>query len=132
MAQNSSNEMQGLAGSLAIYLVALIVGLIPVAIPVFLASRPTHYVNPGIAAYTPPPATRLIPLLNRKMDAPMAVAEPEAPALNAMASAKLKQPAKPIPGAAAGFRKLGEASRPSTIQPTVHFIQPADRGSHTF
>jgi hypothetical protein len=32
-------------------------------------SQPTVYRNPGLAAYTPPPGTRLLPL-PRKMDAP--------------------------------------------------------------
>jgi hypothetical protein len=35
----------------------------------FYFSQPTIYPNPGLAAYVPPPGTRLLPLL-RKSDAP--------------------------------------------------------------
>jgi hypothetical protein len=40
--------------------------------------QPRVFANPGLAAYKPPPATRLIPL-PRKMDAPKLVESPAAP-----------------------------------------------------
>ncbi len=132
MARVSSNELEGLGGSLVIYLMTLIVVAIPFAIPVFLASQPTYYPNSGMAAYMPPPATRLIPLINRKMVAPLpiAVGELEKPALNAMVAAGLKQPTKPNPEAERRFRMPREAKRDPNYVPMVHDIQPADRGSH--
>jgi hypothetical protein len=69
---------------------ALIVAFVPFAIPVFLAMQPTYYPNLGMAAYTPPPATRLLPLMNRKMDAPLLpipIGEHEERPLDAMADA---------------------------------------------
>ncbi len=114
MALISSNELEGLGGSLVIYLLTLIVVAIPFAIPVFLASQPTYYPNLGMAAYTPPPATRIIPMMDRKMDAPLPIVggEPEELALNAMAAAGLKQPTKPNREAERRFRKQREAQSP--------------------
>lgn len=134
MEQASSEELEGLAGSLVIYFTTLIVVLAPFGIAVFLASQPTYFPNPGMAAYTPPPATRLIPLMNRKMDAPLQIAagEPGEPVLNAMAAAGLKPPTKPNPEAKTGFRKQREANRQSNFASTVHYSQPTDRGSHPY
>jgi hypothetical protein len=42
----------------------------------YSATRPTIYANPGIAAYTPPPGTRLVPL-PRSSDAPELVDLPD-------------------------------------------------------
>jgi len=66
-----------LAGSACIFL------------PLYSLTQPTVYANPGLAAYTAPPGTRLIPLF-RKSDAPELVDLPEAPhsALSAFAQAQ--------------------------------------------
>jgi hypothetical protein len=55
-------------------------------------SKPTEYANPGIAAYTPFPSTRLLPL-PRKSDAPELAelpAEPPSP-LSALAQAEASE-----------------------------------------
>jgi hypothetical protein len=44
----------------------------------FYFSQPTIYPNPGLAAYVPPPGTRLLPLL-RKSDAPELANLPDEP-----------------------------------------------------
>ena len=44
----------------------------------FHLSKPTVYPNPGVAAYQPPPATRLVPLPHVS-DAPEIAAEPSSP-----------------------------------------------------
>jgi hypothetical protein len=44
----------------------------------FYFSQPTIYPNPGLAAYVPPPGTRLLPLL-RKSDAPKLANLPDEP-----------------------------------------------------
>jgi hypothetical protein len=64
----------------------------------YSVTRPTVYANPGIASYTPPPGTRLIPL-PRTSDAPQLVdippAEDSSP-LKAFAQAQPNEkPAKP-------------------------------------
>jgi hypothetical protein len=62
----------------------------------YSATRPTIYANPGIAAYSPPPGTRLIPL-SRTSDAPELAGLPdEAPSpLSAFAQAQPNEkPAK--------------------------------------
>jgi hypothetical protein len=66
-----------LAGSACIFL------------PLYSLTQPTIYANPGLAAYTPPPGTRLIPLF-RKSDAPELVDLPDVPppALRAFAQAQ--------------------------------------------
>jgi hypothetical protein len=63
----------------------------------YSATRPTIYANPGIAAYAPPPGTRLVPL-PRTSDAPELVDLPDqAPSpLTALAQAQPNEkPAKP-------------------------------------
>jgi hypothetical protein len=58
----------------------------------FYLSRPTSFPNPGLAAYTPPPGTRLLPL-PRVSDAPELAdvpIEPTSP-LTAMAQAQTSQ-----------------------------------------
>jgi len=56
----------------------------------FHLSQPAIYANPGVAAYTPPPATRLIPL-PRKSDAPELAYSPDAPASPLTAFAQADQ-----------------------------------------
>jgi len=67
-------------------------------------SHPTAYPNPGLAAYTPPPATRLLPL-PRKMDAPaVADAGEDTPSpLTALAQAQTNE--KPAKSPRAQVRK---------------------------
>jgi hypothetical protein len=63
----------------------------------YSVTRPTFYANPGLAAYAPPPATRLIPL-PRTSDAPELVDLPDqTPSpLTALAQAQPNEkPAKP-------------------------------------
>jgi hypothetical protein len=58
----------------------------------FYLSRPTSVPNPGLAAYTPPPGTRLLPL-PRVSDAPELADVPNEPTspLTAMAQAQTSQ-----------------------------------------
>jgi hypothetical protein len=62
----------------------------------FDLSQPTAYPNPGLAAHTPPPGTRLIPLL-RRSDAPKLADVPNEPAspLTALAQAPSNQKGVP-------------------------------------
>lgn len=92
--------MEGLGGSLAIYLAGLIAIAALLALPVYLMSPDTHLPNPGMAAYTPPPRARLVPV-PRKMDAPPIVTASDREdaaieaALKTMAAAEPKpEPAK--------------------------------------
>ena len=59
---------------------------------VFYLSQPTIYPNPGLAAYTPPAGTRLVPI-PRKSDAPDLADIPESSPspLTAMAQAPLRE-----------------------------------------
>jgi hypothetical protein len=58
----------------------------------FHFSQPTIYPNPGLAAYLPPPATRLLPLL-RRSDAPELASIPDEPLspFSALAQAQVKK-----------------------------------------
>jgi hypothetical protein len=60
--------------------------------PLYSLTRPTIYANPGLAAYTPPPATRLVPLA-RKSDAPEFIDLPDEPPspLSAFAQAQTEE-----------------------------------------
>jgi hypothetical protein len=57
-------------------------------------AQPTFYENPGLAAYKPPPATRLVPL-PRISDAPELVQLPDLPASPLTALAQAQAPDKP-------------------------------------
>ena len=92
----------------------------------FQLSQPAIYANPGAAAYTPPPGTRLIPLL-RKSDAPEVAYFPDAPAspLTAFAQAQTDQRgAMSEPPA----RKRTRATTPENDQRTSDYGQQWDYG----
>jgi hypothetical protein len=55
-----SHRDQGLGGSLLLFGVALLGGLMLIAMPVYLFSGGTRLTNPGLAAYEPPPGASLI------------------------------------------------------------------------
>jgi hypothetical protein len=88
---------------------------------VIYLSQPTFYPNPGLAAYTPPAGTRLIPLL-RESDAPELADVPEEPTppLTAMAQAQLRQ--KPVKEAPQ-VRKHPPASPREAEKPTLGYTQ---------
>jgi hypothetical protein len=79
----------------------------------FTLARPTVYENPGLSAYAPPPATRLVPL-PRESDAPELVdvagtpspsTSPSPSGLTDLAQAKTNEkPAKPVAHASAHKR----------------------------
>jgi hypothetical protein len=74
----------------------VLAGAACIFLPLYSLTQPTVYPNPGLAAYTPPPGTRLIPL-SRKSDAPELVDLPDEPraALSAFAQAQTEEkPAK--------------------------------------
>jgi hypothetical protein len=79
-------------------LVTILAGAACVFLLLYSLGQPKINPNPGVAAYTPPPGTRLIPL-PRKSDAPELAELPPAPAspssLTALAQAQpTEQPAK--------------------------------------
>jgi hypothetical protein len=74
------------------FLSAILAGAACLFLLLYSLSKPTEYANPGIAAYTPPPGTRLLPL-PRKSDAPELAelpAEPSSP-LSALARAEASE-----------------------------------------
>jgi hypothetical protein len=77
-------------------LAVMVAGAACVFLLLYDLSRPTISPNPGVAAYTPPPATRLVPL-PRRSDAPALAdlpGDPESP-LTALAQAPASdQPVK--------------------------------------
>jgi hypothetical protein len=77
-------------------LAVILAGAACVFLLLYDLSQPTISPNPGVAAYTPPPATRLVPL-PRKSDAPVLAdlpGDPESP-LTALAQAQASdQPVK--------------------------------------
>jgi hypothetical protein len=77
-------------------LAAILAGAACVFLLLYDLSQPTISPNPGVAAYTPPPATRLVPL-PRRSDAPALAdlpGDPESP-LTALAQAQASdQPVK--------------------------------------
>jgi hypothetical protein len=77
-------------------LAVIVAGAASLFLVLYALCQPTISPNPGVAAYTPPPATRLVPL-PRRSDAPeLAELPPDpAPALSAMAQAQAgDQPVK--------------------------------------
>jgi hypothetical protein len=61
MGKASNDYDEGLGTSLAIYLAAINVAVLIFGTPIYLITRPTHFENPGMSAYQPPPRARLIP-----------------------------------------------------------------------
>ena len=92
-------------------------------------SRPSINPNPGIAAYMPPPATRLVPL-SRESDAPaLADLPPDPPsALSALAQAQVADQAVKH-DAHAPARKRTHVD-PSDDQRKLGYVQQWDFGYH--
>jgi hypothetical protein len=95
---------------------------------VFCLSQPTIYPNPGLAAYTPPPGTRLIPL-SRQSDAPALADVPdEAPSpLTAMAQAQVGQ--KQVKDAPSGRKHPRTVPREADQRPSGYAQQWSGYGS---
>src|ERR1700730_6622677 len=74
------------------FLSVILAGAACLFLLLYSLSNPTEYANPGIAAYTPPHGTRLLPL-PRKSDAPELAELPAEPAspLTALAQAQTSQ-----------------------------------------
>jgi hypothetical protein len=97
-AQNWKSPSDEWAAPLFWVLVTMLAGAACVFLLLYSLGQPKINPNPGLAAYTPPPGTRLIPL-PRKSDAPELAELPPAPAspspLTALAQAQpSEQPAK--------------------------------------
>ena len=95
---------------------------------IFFLCQPAVSPNPGVAAYTPPPATRLVPL-PRISDAPeLAELPAEAPSgLAALAQARADDPpAKPPPRPVA--RKRPRVEPVEREQRNIGFAQPWNFG----
>jgi hypothetical protein len=89
---------------------AFLAGAAGLFLLLYFLSQPTINANPGVAAYKPPPATRLIPL-PRISDAPELADLPTdtSTALTALAQARPSDPpAKPAPRPAAHKRPRAE------------------------
>ncbi len=83
MARNATWKSQSdeVAGSLFLCLIVLVAGAAGLFFLLHVLLKPTVRANPGMAAYEPPPLTRLLPL-PRKSDAPELAelpAEPPSP-----------------------------------------------------
>jgi hypothetical protein len=78
--------------------------------------QPTVYENPGLAAYSAPPETRLVPLPG-KSDAPALADLPELPQppSTALAQAQTNERAKPV--AHPPFRRRSQATHRENQQP---------------
>jgi hypothetical protein len=85
-------------------------------------SQPTVYPNPGLATYTPPPGTRLLPL-PRKMDAPEVgdlAGDPPSP-VNAVAQAQTNE--KRAKSASAAVRKRTRVIPREHDEPALGYAQ---------
>ena len=110
----------------------IVAGAACVFLALYELSQPTINPNPGLAAYTPPPATRLVPL-PRQSDAPelaeLPVDLPPAPAsaLSAMAQAQASdQPVKR--DAHPPARKHARVDPGVSDQRKLDYVQPWDSG----
>jgi hypothetical protein len=107
---------------------AFLAGAAGIFLLIFFLCQPSVSPNPGIAAYTPPPATRLVPL-PRVSDAPeLAELPAETPSpLAALAQARAGDlPAKPPPRPVAGKRPRVEPVEHD--QRNAGFAQPWNFG----
>jgi hypothetical protein len=110
---------------------AILAGAAGLFLLIYFLCQPTVSANPGVAAYAPPPATRLVPL-PRISDAPelaeLSVDSPSPPSpLSALAQARAgDQPAKPPPRPVA--RKRPRVEPIEREQRNVGFAQPWNFG----
>jgi hypothetical protein len=89
-------------GAIAIYLIVFVSVTALGALTGYWLMQPRVFPNPGLAAYKPPPGTRLIPL-PRKMDAPALVELPAVP--SDVPNIKVDYPQNPISQAAVASPK---------------------------
>jgi hypothetical protein len=89
----------------------VLAGAACIFLPLYSLTQPTVYANPGLAAYTPPPATRLVPLA-RKSDAPELVDLPDIP---------------PSPRSAFAQAQMEEKPAKTDIRPPAHKRPRVDR-----
>ena len=115
---------------MAIYLVALLCGLLLFVLPVLVISGPSKFENAGMAAYDPPPGTLLIPQRARNA-APLALLQHDDlvdSALAAELNAKAKKAEKPHQSASG----VGQRVRPKAPPAGLRYAQPANSGRSIF